>query len=600
MSNKRTATVQIHRHGPGRFMHGPVQKAKNPKNIIKRLWPYLAAYRFGLFGIVILVAINTGLSLTGPYLTRFAIDKYIVKGDLSGLGHIVLLMIGVYLFASIGVWIQSVSMIKISQKAVRDIRRDLFDHLQKLPLRYFDRNPHGELMSRLTNDTDIISSTLGETLTQLISSALSIMGAGIIMFTLEWRLAVASLAAMPIVIFITRTIGKHTRQGFRDRQQALGKLNGIVEESITGQRVIKACCHEKETIRDFLAANEELKRTAIKASIFIGLMGPTMNFFRNIGQAIVIGTGGWMVVKGITTIGTVIAINNYADYFTRPLYQLANLYGSVQSALAGAERVFAVMDESPEPADVPDAIDASNIQGEVEFDSVCFGYEEGSPVLKDVSFNVKAGQTVALVGSTGAGKTTIINLLTRFYDIDSGEIFIDGHNIFTFKRAGLRKSLGIVLQDTYLFTGTVRENIRYGRLDATDEEVETAARLANAEPFINHLPHGFDTVLSDAGSNLSQGQRQLLAIARALLADPAILILDEATSSVDTRTEAHIQQALHRLMEGRTSFIIAHRLNTIQRADYIMVIKNGRIVERGNHEELMAKGGVYHRLYTSR
>lgn len=603
MSDKRKQNQPVQKFGgfgPRHHMFaGAPATVKDRRGILLRLWNYLKVYRIALLGIALLVAINTGLTLLGPFLLGRAIDKYISTGNMHGLLRIAGLMLLVYIIAAAGMWIQSICMIKIAQRTVKDIRRDLFNHLQTLSLRFFDRHPHGELMSRLTNDVDTISATLGDSVTQFTSSVLSVIGAGCIMFTLNWRLAAVSLVTLPMVFLVTGSIAKHSRQGFRDRQQALGKLNGFIEESIVGQRVIKVCCREQETMDKFSVANAELKKVAIRAGICVGVMGPFMNVFRNTGLAVIAGTGGWMAAKNLATVGTVAAMINYADHFNRPLYQLANLYGTIQAALAGAERVFSVMDEVPEVNDAPDAIDMAEINGDVEFDDVCFGYTEDTAVLKNVSFHAAPGQTIAMVGSTGAGKTTIINLLTRFYDIDSGSIRIDGRDIRSLKRSSLRKALGIVLQDTFLFTGTVKENIRYGRPEATDEEVETAARLANAEQFIRHLPKGFDTVLSDAGSNLSQGQRQLLAIARALLADPAILILDEATSSVDTRTEVHIQEAMHRLMNGRTSFIIAHRLNTVQKADCILVIENGQIVERGNHTELMAQQAVYHRLYTS-
>ena len=544
-----------------------------------------------------MVALTSALSLITPNLMRRAIDDYITAKDLGNLARTVGLMALIYVLAVAGSWAQSIWMIRITQRAIRNIRRDLFDKLQILPLRYFDARPHGELMSRLTNDTDLISNALGESIIQFIGSMLLVTGALIIMFGMNWRLTLVSFVTLPFVLVVTWLIGRATRTRFIDRQQALGELNGLIEETINGQRVVKICRHEAAIRQQFTTHNQALKHTGLKALIVIGLMGPVMQVFRNIGFAILVSGGIWMVTLDLATVGTIAAFLTYSDYFNRPIHQLANLYGSIQSALAGAERVFAVLDEAPEPADAPEALELAPVRGKVEFVQVDFSYVPGVQVLSEVSFHAEAGQTVALVGATGAGKTTMINLLTRLYDIDAGAISIDGYDIRNLRLASLRRSLGIVLQDTILFADTVRENIRYGRLEASDAEVEAAARLADAESFIVHLPHGYDTVLSDAGGSLSQGQRQLIAIARIMLADPSILILDEATSSVDTRTELHVQKAMYRLMQGRTSLVIAHRLSTIRQADRILVLDHGRVVEQGTHADLLEQKGAYYRLY---
>ncbi|MFW6437371.1 MAG: ABC transporter ATP-binding protein [Armatimonadota bacterium] len=587
------------RGGPGRGLTMDVQRAENVPAVLRRIADYLGGYRAGLIGAILLVVVTSGLSLLTPYLTGLAVDEGIIPGDMRHLLRIVGVMAVAFILRVVGTWLQNVVMIKVAQGSLRDLRADIFERLQTLSLRFFDRHPHGELMSRLTNDTETISATLADTVTRLVGSALLVTGSLVAMFLLSWQLALVVVGTVPLSILIMRFVAGRARRHYRQRQRDLGYINGLIEETVSGQQVVKISRREPTVIAEFDKANAALLTSGTSADIYGGLMGPSMGLVRNLTFALIAGVGGWMVLRDWATIGIVAAFINYARNFSRPIVEIASLYATVQSAIAGAERVFQVMDEVPGIVDAPDAKPLDDVSGEVVFDAVTFGYDPDEPVLRDVTFEAKPGQTVALVGPTGAGKTTIINLLTRFYDIDEGRITVDGKDIRRVRTDDLRRALGIVLQDTFLFADSVRENIRYGRLDATDEEIEEAARLANAHSFITHLPEGYDTLLSEAGGTLSEGQRQLVAIARAILADPAILILDEATSSVDSRTEAHIQEAMERVMEGRTSFVIAHRLSTIRRADSILVIEDGRIVERGNHEELLEARGAYYALYTS-
>ncbi len=580
-------------------MLGPAERAQNVGGTLLRIWGYLRRQTWALVATFFLVTASSGLGLLGPYLLGVAIDQNILKGDLPGLARTAGLMVGANLLAAVTGWLDAYVMAGASQRAVRDMRNDLFGNLQLLSLRYLDQHTHGEMMSRLANDVEMVSQVLTMSVSQLFSSVISIVGVAIMMFIINVRLALVTLVTLPLMMFISRWIAKHTRRGYQERQEALGDLNGIIEETVTGQRVVKAYAREEAAIAQFGETNQRMRRVSTRAEILVGTMGPLTNLVNNIGFALVAGAGGWMAVLGLATVGAIASFINYARQFARPLNQITGLYNTIQSAIAGAERVFEVMDEVPELQDAPDAHSLTRVQGDVVFDDVSFAYKEDVPVLKHVSLRADPGQTIALVGPTGAGKTTIVNLLTRFYDIDSGSIRIDGIDIRQVRKDDLRRQLGIVLQDTYLFADTVMENIRYGRLDATDEEVIAAAKLANAHVFIHRLPQGYQTPLSERGSNLSLGQRQLLAIARAVLADPGILVLDEATSSVDTRTEKQIQEAMLRLMEGRTSFVIAHRLSTIREADKILVINDGEIIERGTHEQLLAARGFYQHLYVS-
>jgi ATP-binding cassette subfamily B multidrug efflux pump len=563
------------------------------------VWGYLRRQKWGLIGVLLLVTLASGLDLIGPYLMGFAIDKYILKGDLPGLSRLAMLMFSVYLTTALVVWLRVYMMAAVAQRTVRDLRNDLFAHFQTLSLRYIDQHSHGELMSRLTNDVENVSNVLNESVTALISSVLSIVGVAIVMFMINWRLALVSLVTLPLMAFLSQGVAKRTRRGFQDQQRMLGDINGLIEENTTGQRVVMAYGREKMASEQFETTNQGLRSASTQAQIYSGVLGPMSNFINNIGFAIVAGAGGWMAVQQMATIGTIASFINYARQFTFPINMIANLYNTIQSAIAGAERVFQIIDEPPEMPDMPDALPLEYARGEVDFNQVCFGYNPDVPVLKQVNLHAQPGQTLALVGPTGAGKTTIVNLLSRFYDVDSGGIAVDGVDLRKYRKDDIRRTLGVVLQDTFLFSDTVMENIRYGRLEASDEDVMAAARLANADQFIHRLQHGYQTQLSERGSNLSQGQRQLLAIARAILADPGILILDEATSSVDTRTEKHIQEAMLRLMHGRTSFVIAHRLSTIREADLILVINNGEIIERGTHKQLIERKGFYWNMYTS-
>lgn len=582
---------------PGRF--APVHNPQKTKETLKRLWAYLCRQKAVLVMVFFLVTCSSFLNLAGPFLMGRAVDQYIVPQDFKGLFFISLVLIALYLLASLSIFGQNYLMIGISQETVRNLRKDLFEKLQVLPLAFFDSRPHGELMSRLTNDVDNVNNVLNTCVISVFSSMITLFGSLAMMFYLSPALTLAALTIVPLMFFTTRVITARTKVFFAGHQAVLGELNGVIEETISGQKVIKVFNREPVCLQEFAGCNERLKKVGIRAQVFSGIIGPLMNFLNNFSFALVAGVGGVLVIRGSITIGVILSFINYIRFFTRPLNELANQFNLIQSAIAGAERVFEVVDEEPEPEDERFALQPESIKGKVVFNNVSFAYEKDAPVLKNISFTAHPGQVVALVGPTGAGKTTVVNLLARFYDLEQGEIWLDGHDLRRVKRDSVRSSLGIVLQDTYLFAETVRENIRYGRLDASDKEVEEAAGLANAEQFILRLPQGYETVLAENGENLSQGQKQLLAIARTVLADPRVLILDEATSSVDTRTEAHIQEAMLTLMKGRTSFVIAHRLSTIRNADCILVINNGEIIESGNHQELLEQKGFYYDLYTS-
>ena len=580
--------------GPaGRFM-GEKPRARDTRGTTRRIWGYLRRRKGALALAAFLIVITTGLSLVGPYLMGKVIDDAIVHGDMGRLEQLVLALVGVYLASSALTWAQAWVMAGVAQSALFDIRTDLFDKLQILELRFFDERPHGETMSRLTNDVDNINQVLTESVTQIVSGVLTAVGVIVLMLVINPILAVTAVTSTLLLTFgVNRFVGSRTREGFRAQQKELGALNGLIEETVTGQRVVKAYHRESEAIATFDRQNVALRGAALKAQTFAGFVGPLMNFISNASIAIVAAVGGILVIQGSASVGTIASFMAYSRQLGRPLNDIANLYNQIQAAIAGAERVFEIIDFTPE-VDAPDA-SGIEIVGDVVFDRVTFSYGKGQerPTLSDISFHALPGQTIALVGPTGAGKTTIVNLLTRFYEIDSGAIRIDGHDLRTLRKDELRRQLGMVLQDSFLFAGTVADNIRYGKLNATDEEVIAAAKTANAHPFIERLPHGYGTEVTERGGNLSQGQRQLIAIARAVIADPRILILDEATSSVDTRTERSIQSAMQRMMVGRTSFVIAHRLSTIRKADQILVIVGGEIVERGTHAELMELGGIY-------
>lgn len=580
-------------------MVAPTARAKDPRTTFRRLWDYLSRQRWALILLVGLVALATALSLAVPYLVGLAIDRYISVGDLPGVGRIVLIILGIAVSYALVVWGYTILMNRVSQYTVRDLRRDLFAKLQTLPVRFFDQRPHGELMSYLTNDVENVSLVLAENVTTFMSSLLIVIGMVAVMLIINLPLALVSIITLPLTAYFTRYVANHTRQGFREQQEALSVLNGQIEETITGGKVIRAFGREQTAIEDFDGKNERLRAAAIYAQTYGGLMGPGGNLIYNVGFVMIAASGGWLALHGQATVGIIATFLTYTQQLRRPLNDIANMFNAIQSALAGAERVFSILAERDELENVLDAKPVKQAHGAVIFDEVSFGYRPDVPILNRVTFDAKPGQTIALVGPTGAGKTTIVNLLSRFYDVNSGSICLDGDDLRQLDKHDLRRSLGIVLQDSYLFSETVMENLRYGRLTATDDEVIAAAKLANADHFIRRLPNGYQEVLSERAENLSQGQRQLLAIARAILADPAILILDEATSSVDTRTELQVQEAMRRLMKGRTSFVIAHRLSTIREADLILFIRNGEVVERGTHDELLVQRGYYYNLYMS-
>lgn len=570
-------------------------RAMDTARTLKQMWGYLAEHKGRLTVVIVMVLLSSTFSLLGPYLAGTAIDHYLMNRD-SGFVRFLIGLAVVYGLHSLTMWLQSIWMITISQKTVYRMRVQLFEHLHRLSIPYFSKRQHGELMSRVTNDIENVSSSLNSSVIQVLSSLLLLIGTVTVMLSLSPLLTLFTFFVVPLMVLGMKWITKQTGRLFKAQQRNLGDLNGYIEETLSGQRIVKAFSQEQVVIEAFRERNERIRISGFWAQAISGFIPKLMNGLNNLSFAMIAGIGAIFVLNGAITIGVIVIFAEYSRQFTRPLNDLANQWNTLLSAVAGAERVFDVLGEEEERKDESKAIELKNVVGAVAFEDVTFAYEGRAATIRDVSFIASPGETIAFVGPTGAGKTTLIQLLCRFYDAESGRIMIDGHDSRAIKRESLRSHMAFVLQDPFLFEGTIRENIRYGRLDATDAEVEQAAKLANAHSFIARLRGGYDAPLKPDGSGISQGQKQLLAIARAILANPSILVLDEATSSIDTVTEIKIQEALQRLMKGRTSFVIAHRLNTIQQADQIIVLQDGSITEQGSHEQLLERRGFYSSL----
>lgn len=629
MTERRPVTIPI--HGPG---GGPRMAFQKPKNIgatTRRILVYFGGSRYALIAVVILLVLSTGCGLAGSYFLKPLINTYILPGNLKGLAGALAILAFIYLTGVTASYLQSRVMVTIGQKTANLMRKDLFDKMQDLPLRFFDAHTHGELMSRFTNDIDNVELAIEQSVVQLVAGVLTFVGTLVMMLVLNSTLFAVAAAILTFMIVLSATLGKKSTAFFRAQQKSLGEVNGYIEEMVSGLKVVKVFGHEQAVSSEFAVLNDRYRSSATTAMFLSGVVMPLMGNLSRICYAAVAIVGGLLAIRGRMDTGSLVAFLQYSYQVGQPINQITNQLSVVLAALAGAERVFDIMDQQPEVnggtvtlvnvthtengtvTEAPEGVKTDEwawsvpegsghmlvpLKGDVRFDHVTFSYDGVTPVLRDISLFAKPGNTIAFVGSTGAGKTTITNLINRFYDVQEGTITYDGIDVRKIHSSDLRRSLGMVLQDTHLFTGTVMDNIRYGRLDATDNECRLAAKRASADSFIRRLPQGYDTVITSDGSNLSQGERQLLAIARAYVADPPVMILDEATSSIDTRTERFIEEGMGALMEGRTVFVIAHRLSTVRNAKAIIVIEHGEIIERGNHESLLAEKGRYYQLYT--
>jgi len=604
------------RHGHGRGLAQEKERADDAVGTLRRLLRYFRPYTWALLLVGVLLVLGSLVEVSGPYLLQVAVDQFIVPqgtpppwwlawlipsgiSPMPGLARLVLFILSLYVLRWLTMSSQFLTMNIVGQKVLLKMRTEILERIHGLSLKFFDEREAGDLMSRLVNDTQVINQVFSGGIVRLLSVSLSLFGIVVAMLSLRWDLALASFAILPVMILATSVFAKRARTAFRRTRETIGNVSSELQENISGVREVQAFARERANVAEFRQVNRANRDANVQAQTLTSAFSPALDVLSTAALALVLGYGGWLVVRGAATIGLIVAYMTYVQRFYRPIQMISSLWTQFQSAVAGAERIFELVDTKPEVVDAPDAVELPPVKGRVAFEHVNFGYKVDEPVLRDVSLEVEPGQTLALVGPTGAGKTSIVSLLTRFYDVDSGWITVDGNDVRSVTQASLRRQMGVVLQDTFLFSTSVMENIRYGRLDATDEEVMEAARLANAHDFIMRLPDGYQTNIGERGSNLSQGQRQLISIARAILCDPRILILDEATSSVDTRTELLIQAALDKLLRGRTSFVIAHRLSTIRNADKVLVLEHGEIVERGTHSSLMAARGKYYDLYMS-